>query len=86
MRGTRRAVFSGVAFLERRKGDAHRTLDRRRTYIDVVERVLGSCLPSEIVRHPSLFTRLDFGQSVIGSTVSEVQVDVLDDTDPSDHN
>lgn len=85
MRGTRRALFGGVTFLDRRKGDTHRTLDRRRTYIDVVERVLGSCLPSEIVRHPSIFSRLDFGQSVIGSTVSDVQVDFLDDTDPSDH-
>jgi len=82
VRGTRRALFSSVTFLDRRKGDSHRTLDRRRTYIDVVERVLGSCLPSEIVRHPSLFARLDFGQSVIGSTISEVQIDVLDDTDP----
>jgi hypothetical protein len=83
VRGTRRAVFDGVAFLERRKGDAHRTLDRRRTYIDVIERVLGSCLPSEIVRHPSIFTRLEFGQSVVGSTVSEVQIDFLDDNGPS---
>jgi len=85
VRGTRRALFGGVTFLDRRKGDTHRPLDRLRTYIDVAERVLGSCLPSEIVRHPSIFSRLDFGQLVIGSTVSDVQVDFLDDTDPSDH-
>ena len=75
--GTRRAVFILVTFIERRKGDSQRTLDRRRTYIDVVERVLGSFLPSEIARPPTSFTRFDIGQ--IGSTVSEVQVYLLGD-------
>jgi len=78
MRGTRHAAFSLVTFVERRKGDGYRTLDRRRAYIDIVERVLGSSLPSEISRTQSLFTRLDIGQRVIGSTVSEVQVYLLD--------
>jgi hypothetical protein len=55
-------------------------LDRRRTYIDVVERVLGSSLPSETIRPGTLFSRIDIGQSVIGSTVSEVQVCLLGDT------
>jgi len=73
----RRAAFTLVTFVERRKGDGHRTLDRRRTYIDVVERVLGSSLPSEIVRPGTIFARVDIGQSVIGSTVSEVQVYLL---------
>jgi len=67
-----------MTFVERRKGDGHRTLDRRRTYIDIVERVLGSFLPSEIARPGTLFTRLEFGQTVIGSTVAEVQVHFLD--------
>ena len=77
--GTRRAVFILVTFVERRKGDGQRTLDRRRTYIDVVERVLGSFLPSEIARPPTIFTRFDVGQKVFGSTVSEVQVYLLED-------
>jgi len=77
VRGTRRAAFTLVTFVERRKGDGYRTLDRRRAYIDIVERVLGSSLPS-ISRPQSLFTRLDIGQTVIGSTVSEVQVYLLD--------
>jgi len=72
--GTRRAVFTLVAFIERRKGDGHPTLDRRRTYIDVVERVLGSSLPPDISRRRSVFTRLHIGLNAIGSTVSEVQV------------
>ena len=78
-RGTRRAVFILVTFVERRKGDSQRTLDRRRTYIDVVERVLGSFLPSEITRPAMIFTRFDIGQRVIGSTVSEVQIYLLED-------
>jgi len=68
-----------VTFVERRKGDGHRTLDRRRTYIDVVERVLGNSLPSEAVKPGTIFTRVDIGQSTIGSTISEVQVDLLGD-------
>jgi hypothetical protein len=69
-----------VTFVERRKGDAQRTLDRRRTYIDVVERVLGNSLPSEIgAAAPGRFTRVDIGQSVLGSTISEVQVRILGD-------
>jgi hypothetical protein len=77
--GTRRALFILVTFVERRKGDDQRRLDRRRTYIDVVERVLGNFLPSEIARPPTIFKRFDIGQRVIGSTVSEVQVYLLAD-------
>ena len=79
MRGMRNALSTFVVFVERRKGDRHHTLDRRRTYIDVVERVLGTSLPSEAWRYTTSFTRVVFGQVVIGSTVSEVQVSFLDD-------
>ena len=77
--GTGRADFTLVTFVERRKGDGRPTLDRRRAYIDVVERVLGSSLPSEAVRPGTIFKRVDFGQSAIGSTISEVQVHLLGD-------
>ena len=73
-----------VTFVERRKGDAYRTLDRRRTYIDIVERVLGSTLPPDAGRQQGMFTRFDVGQSAIGSTVSEVQVHLLIDLDSND--
>jgi hypothetical protein len=68
-----------VAFIERRKGDGHRTVDRRRTYIDVVERVLGTSLPTESSGRMTRFTRVYFGQVVIGSTVSEVRIFFLGD-------
>jgi hypothetical protein len=57
-------------------------LDRRRTYIDVLERVLGNALPPWTLRELKLFKRLQTGQSVLGSTVAEVQVKVLVDLEP----
>jgi hypothetical protein len=71
------ALFILVTFVERRKGDRYPTLDRRRTYIDVVERVLGSAFPPWNLRSQRLFKRFEIGQSVFGSTVSEVQVRLL---------
>jgi hypothetical protein len=79
VRGTRNALYTIVTFVERRKGDGYRTLDRRRTYIDVLERVLGTSLPSEATRSARLFVRFAVGQLVIGSTVSEVQVYLFGD-------
>ena len=76
------AVFTLVVFVERRKGDGHRTLDRRRTYIDIVERVLGPSLPTETSGRMTSFTRVYFGQVVVGSTVSEVHIYFLGDFSP----
>jgi len=70
-----------MTFFERRKVDFHRTLDRRRTYIDVVERVLRSALPSDNSRRPGLFKSLDVDPSPLGSTVSEVEVHLLHERD-----
>jgi hypothetical protein len=76
-----RAAGPLVGFIERRKGDGQPTLDRRRTYIDVVERVLGSTLPSDVFRPNGFFTRFEVGQSIIGSTVSAVEIHLLDELD-----
>lgn len=75
-----------MTFVERRKGDGHRTLDRRRSYIDVVERVLGSFLPSQTPTRGALFARVEIGQTVVGSTISEVQVFLLGDDPTQKHN
>jgi hypothetical protein len=75
----RHALFTFVVFVERRKGDGHRTLDRRRTYIDVVERVLGASLTTDTSGRMTSFRRVYFGQVVIGSTVSEVHIYFLGD-------
>ena len=73
-----------MTFVERRKGDLQRTLDRRRTYIDVVERVLRSTLPVEL-RSTNHFRRFEIGHNAIGSTVSGVEVDVFIDLDGISH-
>jgi hypothetical protein len=81
MTGTGRAACTLMTFFERRKVDFQRTLDRRRTYIDVVERVLRSALPVDNPRRHGLFKRLDIGVSPWSSTVSEVEVHLLHDLD-----
>ena len=78
--GTRCAARSLMTFFERRKVDFQRTLDRRRTYIDVVERVLRSALPVDNP-HQGLFRRVDFGTMAVGSTVSAVEVHLFHDLD-----
>jgi hypothetical protein len=69
-----------MTFFERRKVDFQRTLDRRRTYIDVVERVLRSALPVEAPQRHGIFKWRETS-SASGSTVSEVQVHLLHDLD-----
>jgi len=69
-----------MTFFERRKVDFQRTLDRRRTYIDVVERVLRSALPVDNPR-VGLFRPIDIGGTALGSTVSEVEVHLLHELD-----
>jgi len=70
-----------MTFFERRKVDFRRTLDRRRTYIDVVERVLKSALPVNNPRRHAPFKRLDIGVAPGSSTVSAVEVHLLHDLD-----
>jgi hypothetical protein len=69
-----------MTFFERRKVDFQRTLDRRRTYIDVVERVLRSALPVDNPRQ-GLFRHVNIGTRPVGSTVTEVEVHLLHDLD-----
>ena len=68
-----------VTFLERRKGFGTAPLDRRKSYVDVMERVLCNSLPSEMASRPRAFVS-DFqaGRWTVGSTVSEIHVFVLD--------
>jgi hypothetical protein len=63
-----------VTFLERRKGFGASTMDRRKTYVDVMERVLGNSLLSDRPSDPNSFTK---PTTTLGSTVSEIQVTML---------
>jgi hypothetical protein len=57
-------------------------MDRRRTYVDVVERVLGNSLPADESPGPAGFLRdLTVGRSPRGSTISEIHVSILDSID-----
>ena len=80
MTGTRCAARSLMTFFERRKVDFQRTVDRRRTYIDVVERVLRSALAVDNPRE-GMFRRINFGATPVGSTVSGVEVHLLYELD-----
>jgi hypothetical protein len=71
----RRARLLFLSFLERRKGLGAATMDRRKTYVDVMERVLGSSLLSDLSMHPYSFSARTVA---VGSTVSEIQVTMLD--------
>jgi hypothetical protein len=68
-----------VAFLERRKGFGTASMDRRKSYVDVMERVLGNSLPSSAPRQPRYFiSQFQLHHWTVGSTVSEIQIVVLD--------
>jgi hypothetical protein len=72
-------AYPSVAFLERRKGAGTASIDRRKSYVDVIERVLGNQVPtSAITKSRRLFSDTWSVTSSVGSTVSEVQVSVLD--------
>ena len=75
-----------MTFVERRKGFGQRTLDRRRSYVDIVERVLGNSLPLDLPQRPlPLFRDVSVGRSKRGSTISEIHVSILDGIDGTKH-
>jgi hypothetical protein len=71
-----------VALFDRRKGYGEYTLDRRRSYVDVVERVLGSDFLSRRPRQRNCFAReLQIAGAAAGTAVSSVEVRILDSID-----
>jgi hypothetical protein len=69
---------------ERRKGDGVRHLDRRRSYIDVLERVLGSGTLSQRSRQRGRFARqVNVVSPPFAAAVASLEVNVLDSTDES---
>jgi hypothetical protein len=76
----------GVTFLERRKGFGTASMDRRKSYVDVLERVLGNLFPSTGGRVRSFFlSDVKARRSTVSSTVSEIQVFMLDSRDERHH-
>ena len=73
-----RARLRVVTFLERRKGFGTAAIDRRKSYVDVVERVLGNSLPAVAPIGALRFvTHLNTSLWRGGSTVAEIYVFVL---------
>jgi hypothetical protein len=67
----------GVTFLERRKGFGTASMDRRKSYVDVVERVLGNSLPTGAPIGAGRFVaHLNTSLWTVGSTVWEIYVSV----------
>jgi hypothetical protein len=73
------AAFPGVAFFDRRKGRGEYTVDRRRTYVDIMEHVLGSEMLSGRPGQRSRFRRgLRVVGAAIGTAAAAVEVRMLD--------
>ena len=73
-----RAHSPNVTFLERRQGLGATSIDRRKSYVDVVERVLGNSLPSAAPIGSRRFVTHLTTSLWTGSTISEIFVSVLD--------
>jgi hypothetical protein len=73
------AVCQGVALFDRRKGYGEHSLDRRRTYVDIMERVLGGDILSRVPRQLNRFSReINVAGAVFGTAVASVEVCMLD--------
>lgn len=65
-----------VTLFDRRKGSIEPTLDRRRTYVDVMERVLGNDALSRARQHNRFEYQITAGN--VGTTVTSIEVQLLD--------
>ena len=75
----RNAACACVALFDRRKGYGEHILDRRRTYVDIMERVLGSDILSTRPRQRSRFTRaFNIAGTPVGTAVAAVEVLILE--------
>ena len=76
--GMVRAHFGSVTFLERRQGVGKASIDRRKSFVDVVERVLGNSPPPVAPIGSRRFVTHLNTSLLAGSTISEIFVSVLD--------
>ena len=70
-----------VALFDRRKGSSEPTLDRRRTYVDVMERVLGNDALARARQHNRFDRQIELTTGTLGTTVTSIEVRVLDRDD-----
>jgi hypothetical protein len=75
----RDAPGTGVTLFDRRKGYGAHSLDRRRSYVDIMERVLGNQFLSARPRQRDRFlTDVHLATMPLGTAVSSIEVTVLD--------
>ena len=71
-----------MALFERRKGYGDAIVDRRRTYVDIMERVLGVHILSErLIQRGRFLPRVNIGASALYGRVASVEVQLLDSID-----
>ena len=76
--GMQDALKRSVTLFDRRKGHGEPTLDRRRTYVDVMERVLGSDTLTR-ARQQNRFARpLYVAGAAVGTAFTGIEVRLLD--------
>jgi L-alanine-DL-glutamate epimerase-like enolase superfamily enzyme len=74
-----------VALFDRRKGFGEHSMDRRRTYVDIMERVLGSEILSRRPRQLNRFAReINVAGAVFTAAVTSVEVCMLDSIGDAD--
>ena len=79
------AVSRGVALFDRRKGFGEYSMDRRRTYVDIMERVLGSEILSRQPRQLNRFARkISVAGAVFSTAGASVEVCMLDSIGDAD--
>jgi hypothetical protein len=70
-----------VALFDRRKGYGERTLDRRRTYVDVMERVLGNDALARARQHNRFERQITGAGATVGTAITGIEVHLLDGSD-----
>jgi hypothetical protein len=75
------AASGSVALFDRRKGYGEPTLDRRRTYVDVMERVLGNDALARARQHNRFECQINVGGATAGTAITAIEVHMLDGDD-----
>jgi hypothetical protein len=68
----------GVALFDRRKGYGEHSLDRRRSYVDIMERVLGTDLLPQPRQRNRFARQINLAGAAVGTAVASVEVRLLD--------
>ncbi len=73
------ALCRSVALFDRRKGYGAHSVDRRRTYVDIMERVLGNDMLCQPPRQRTRFARqINLAGAAVGTAVGAIEVRILD--------